>query len=60
MSALQDRDRIMAKPFAAAFLFLLAGCAFPPPQDVSLASPCAAGEATHACQVKRYHDVASP
>lgn len=50
----------MAKPLAAVLLSLLAGCAAPPPHERSIASPCGAGEATYACQVRRYHDVASP
>lgn len=60
MKALQVRDSIMAKTLAAVLLSLLAGCAAPPPPEAYAVSPCAAGEATYACQVKRYHDVASP
>lgn len=41
--------------FAALTLTVLCGCAAPPP-SVSSQDPCAAGEATQACQVKRYRD----
>lgn len=49
----------MARTFAFACLLALAGCAAPgaaPPQQLS---PCRTqGEASYACQVQRYHDVA--
>ncbi len=59
MKALQVRDPITAKTLAAVLLAFLAGCAAPP-HEAHAVSPCAAGEATYACQVKRYQDVASP
>ena len=47
----------MKKLFTVALLVALAGCSSPPPAQYS-ASPCDAGEATYACQVERYHNVA--
>jgi len=38
-------------------LIALSGCAGPPAAQVSQ-SPCDLSEASYACQVKRYHDVA--
>jgi hypothetical protein len=47
----------MSKTFAALLLLALAGCTGLPPQQRD-ASPCAAGEATWACQIERYNNVA--
>lgn len=49
----------MAKAFTIVLLALLAGCSAGPQlqQSQQTASACAAGEATYACQVQRYHDV---
>ena len=44
---------------ALAAVFALAGCAGVPQAQLA-ASPCAAGEATYACQVERYHNIAAP
>jgi hypothetical protein len=46
----------MIKAFSAVLLLALAGCSsIAQPQYT--ASPCAAGEASYACQVERYHNV---
>ena len=47
----------MARKIVLAVLLpLLGACSsLPPPQAGS--SPCAAGEATYACQVERYHNI---
>lgn len=52
----------MPKAFILVVLAVLAGCSGMPPvqhlhQSQQTASACAAGEATWACQVQRYHDV---
>jgi outer membrane biogenesis lipoprotein LolB len=39
-------------------LLLLAGCSGVP-QAPRQPSPCDAGEATSACQIQRYHDIAA-
>ena len=41
--------------FAALAAAVLCSCATPPTPSAS-ADPCVAGEATYACQVKRYRD----
>ena len=41
--------------FAALTLAFLCSCAAPPTPSAS-ADPCASGEASYACQVKRYRD----
>jgi len=46
----------MSKAFSVLLSLALAGCSVPP-ASVHSASPCAAGEATYACQIQRYHDV---
>lgn len=46
----------MAHAIGIVLLLALAGCAGPA-QHQSTASPCAAGEATYACQVERYQNV---
>jgi hypothetical protein len=46
----------MVKAFSVLFLLALAGCSGVPRYQ-STASPCAAGEATYACQVERYQNV---
>ena len=46
----------MRTAFVAAFAFVLIGCTGMPPAQYT-ASPCAAGEATYACQVERYQNV---
>lgn len=50
----------MARLSSCIVLWLaLAGCAAPPAApSAPHVSPCAAGEASYACQVQRYHDVA--
>jgi hypothetical protein len=48
----------MRKALPFALLFALAGCSALP-QATATASACAAGEATYACQVERYHNVAA-
>jgi hypothetical protein len=46
----------MSRLIAAALLLASGGCvSLPPPMPD--ASPCAAGEASYACQVERYHNV---
>jgi hypothetical protein len=46
----------MIKAISVILLLALAGCSsIPQPQYT--ASPCAAGEASYACQVERYHNV---
>ena len=47
----------MVKSFCVIVLAALAGCAGLPVYT-PYPSACAAGEATYACQVERYHDVA--
>ena len=48
----------MIRIAAATFLLALAGCAgVAPPARV--ASPCVEAEASYACQVQRYYDVAA-
>ena len=47
----------MAKLLLVIALAALAGCAGLPPY-MPHPSACDAGEATYACQVERYHDVA--
>lgn len=46
----------MAKTVAALLLLVLAGCSGTPRQQAA-ASPCAADEASYACQVERYRNV---
>jgi len=41
---------------AAGLVLLLAGCSSAP-RVQQAESPCAAGEATWACQIQRYHDI---
>jgi len=49
-------DAPMSRLIAAALLLASGGCvSLPPPMPD--ASPCAAGEASYACQVERYHNV---
>jgi hypothetical protein len=48
----------MLKTFSAVLLVAIAGCSGLHPYDRTV-SPCAAGEATYACQIQRYHDVAA-
>ena len=48
----------MVKAFGVVFLLLaLAGCSGVPRQYP--ASPCAVSEASYACQIERYHNVAA-
>ena len=50
----------MASRIGVFFLVLgLAGCATAP-RPQAIASACALGEASYACQVERYHDVSAP
>jgi hypothetical protein len=49
----------MGKTFSILLLLALAGCSGLP-QAQPVASACAAGEATYACQVERYHNVNVP
>jgi hypothetical protein len=49
----------MARTFCVLLLVALAGCSGMPqgiPQGQSAALACAAGEASYACQVERYHN----
>ena len=49
----------MSKALILASLLALGGCAaWPQAQAPHEPHPCDAGEATYACQVQRYHDVA--
>jgi hypothetical protein len=49
----------MRAAFIAVALLALAGCVNVP--DAPPTAPaCAAGEASYACQVQRYHDVSAP
>jgi hypothetical protein len=41
----------------AVVLAALAGCAGTPVHEQAVPSPCAAGEASYACQVERYQNV---
>jgi hypothetical protein len=52
------RGANMLKTFSAVLLVAIAGCSGLHPYDRTV-SPCAAGEATYACQIQRYHDVAA-
>ena len=46
----------MTRKFLLVLLLPLAACSnLPPPQAAP--SPCAAGEASYACQVERYHNI---
>jgi hypothetical protein len=44
---------------ALAVLLALAACASVQPRQ-TVASACALGEGTYACQVERYHEVSAP
>lgn len=48
----------MFRALSLLVLFLVTACAGGPLRQVA-PSPCAAGEATPACEVQRYHDVAA-
>lgn len=48
----------MFRLFPLAFLLLVAGCSGGAPRQAS-PSACGAGEASHACQIERYHNVAA-
>ena len=47
---------MVLKAFIALSLLALTGCSGAPVYQ-GAASPCAMGEASHACQVERYHNV---
>lgn len=47
----------MTRLLTLQLLLALAGCAAEPRPPVT--SPCAEGEASYACQVERYHNVAN-
>jgi hypothetical protein len=47
----------MVKAFGV-FILMLAGCSGVPPRQYP-ASPCSTGEASYACQIERYHNVAA-
>ncbi|HEX2547999.1 MAG TPA: hypothetical protein VHL79_24150 [Ramlibacter sp.] len=49
----------MTRHFSLLVLLALCGCAGAPRTQLA-ASPCAAGEATYACQVERYHNISEP
>jgi hypothetical protein len=48
----------MVKAFIVVFLLALAGCSGVRPRPY-IESPCSAGEATYACQIERYHNIAA-
>ena len=51
----------MAKAISVLVMVVaLAGCAVPAVQQQAWVSACAAGEATYACQVERYHNINVP
>jgi hypothetical protein len=47
----------MVKAFSVVFLLVLAGCSGVPHRPY-IESPCSADEASYACQIERYHNVA--
>ena len=47
----------MVKALSVVLLVALAGCSSVAPQYP--ASPCAASEASYACQIERYHNVSA-
>jgi hypothetical protein len=47
----------MVKAFSVIFLLALAGCSDVPRRPY-IESPCSIGEASYACQIERYHNVA--
>ncbi|MDB5940796.1 MAG: hypothetical protein JWQ13_362 [Ramlibacter sp.] len=49
----------MIKALSVVLLLALAGCSGMP-QAQPVVSACAAGEASYACQVERYHNVNQP
>jgi hypothetical protein len=48
----------MVKAFGIAILLALAGCSGVAPRQYP-ASACSVSEASYACQIQRYHDVAA-
>ena len=48
----------MVKSFSVVFLLALAGCSSVPHRQYT-ASACSTGEASYACQIERYHNVAA-
>ena len=48
----------MLKALIVVFLLALAGCSGVPNRPY-IESPCSAGEASYACQIERYHNVAA-